>query len=208
MFARSLVLAAVLVAAAPATSATIADLYNTGVDNAGVALTGNVADLHYSFAGGTAYTGGTNGNFPIGPWISDTSTTRWITPTTNAADGVNSGVYSTTFDLTGYSLLGASISGVFAADDAATVFLNGVQISGTNVGGFTFTTPFSANSGFVAGINTLSFAVLNSGGGPSGVNVSVSGVAFVPEPATWGLMIAGFGMVGYAARRRRTAVTA
>ena len=26
----------------------------------------------------------------------------------------------------------------------------------------------------------------------------------VPEPATWGLMIAGFGMVGTAARRRRT----
>ena len=30
----------------------------------------------------------------------------------------------------------------------------------------------------------------------------------VPEPATWGLMIAGFGMVGAAARRRRTAVAA
>ena len=30
----------------------------------------------------------------------------------------------------------------------------------------------------------------------------------VPEPATWGLMIAGLGMVGVAARRRRTAVTA
>lgn len=27
----------------------------------------------------------------------------------------------------------------------------------------------------------------------------------VPEPATWGLMIAGFGLVGYAARRRRVA---
>ncbi len=30
----------------------------------------------------------------------------------------------------------------------------------------------------------------------------------VPEPATWGLMIAGFGLVGAAARRRRTAVAA
>lgn len=28
----------------------------------------------------------------------------------------------------------------------------------------------------------------------------------IPEPATWGLMIAGFGLVGYAARRRRTLV--
>lgn len=30
----------------------------------------------------------------------------------------------------------------------------------------------------------------------------------VPEPATWGLMITGFGLVGFAARRRRTVVAA
>lgn len=30
----------------------------------------------------------------------------------------------------------------------------------------------------------------------------------VPEPATWGLMIAGFGLVGYSARRRRREVVA
>jgi hypothetical protein len=29
---------------------------------------------------------------------------------------------------------------------------------------------------------------------------------FVPEPATWAMMIAGFGMVGGALRRRRTAL--
>ncbi|TRW17632.1 PEPxxWA-CTERM sorting domain-containing protein [Glacieibacterium frigidum] len=44
------------------------------------------------------------------------------------------------------------------------------------------------------------------GGDSTGVNFSIS---TVPEPATWGLMIAGFGMVGFAARRRtRTSVTA
>ncbi|WP_185965035.1 FxDxF family PEP-CTERM protein [Glacieibacterium frigidum] len=38
----------------------------------------------------------------------------------------------------------------------------------------------------------------------------IDGVALaaVPEPATWGLMIVGFGMVGFAARRRRTSVAA
>ena len=43
-------------------------------------------------------------------------------------------------------------------------------------------------------------------------NFRIEGVAVtgaVPEPATWGLMIVGFGMVGAAARRRnRTSVTA
>ena len=34
------------------------------------------------------------------------------------------------------------------------------------------------------------------------------GVAAIPEPATWAMLIAGFGLVGFAARRRRTALTA
>ncbi len=33
-------------------------------------------------------------------------------------------------------------------------------------------------------------------------------ITYVPEPASWALMIAGFGMVGLAMRRRATAVTA
>lgn len=41
-------------------------------------------------------------------------------------------------------------------------------------------------------------------------NVSVTGLAIaaIPEPATWALLLAGFGMVGVAARRRLATVTA
>lgn len=39
-------------------------------------------------------------------------------------------------------------------------------------------------------------------------NVIVSSVASVPEPGTWAMLIAGFGMVGFASRRRTTAVAA
>ncbi|MFA7439748.1 MAG: PEPxxWA-CTERM sorting domain-containing protein [Sphingomonadaceae bacterium] len=42
-------------------------------------------------------------------------------------------------------------------------------------------------------------------GNVSGTFAASTDVAVVPEPATWGLMIAGFGMVGFAARRRRMA---
>ncbi|PZQ63660.1 MAG: hypothetical protein DI570_08250 [Phenylobacterium zucineum] len=38
--------------------------------------------------------------------------------------------------------------------------------------------------------------------------VGVAAGAIVPEPATWALMIAGFGMAGATLRRRRTARTA
>ena len=37
---------------------------------------------------------------------------------------------------------------------------------------------------------------------------NVSFTAAVPEPATWAMMIMGFGMVGFAARRRRSSSTA
>ena len=39
-------------------------------------------------------------------------------------------------------------------------------------------------------------------------SVTFDAPATVPEAATWALMIAGFGMVGFAARRRKVALTA
>jgi hypothetical protein len=45
--------------------------------------------------------------------------------------------------------------------------------------------------------------------GTAGQGFALSGlVATVPEPATWGLLLVGFGLVGVAARRRSVAVTA
>lgn len=64
---------------------------------------------------------------------------------------------------------------------------------------------FDITSYVVTGSNTLTFGevdnqlFLNAGVD----NVSVSGV--VPEPATWAMMIMGFGLAGATLRRRRTA---
>ena len=56
---------------------------------------------------------------------------------------------------------------------------------------------------FVGTGSGVTFAITETVGGNSGGvvldNVSVTAI---PEPATWALMIAGFGMVGFAARRR------
>ena len=40
------------------------------------------------------------------------------------------------------------------------------------------------------------------------VALNVTPSVAVPEPASWAMLIAGFGLVGAAARRRRTALTA
>lgn len=60
---------------------------------------------------------------------------------------------------------------------------------------------------FVAG-DTVGFAVNyagNYGNDSTGINVTLT---TVPEPGTWGLMIVGFGVVGFAARRRRATLAA
>jgi hypothetical protein len=90
------------------------------------------------------------------------------------------------------------------------VFLGGVDL-------FSLTDP-PASSGFVNHIinvtasqtnAVLSFAFRDDPGREFLDNVSVTQVAGgVPEPATWALMIGGFGIAGAALRRRRAALGA
>jgi hypothetical protein len=71
---------------------------------------------------------------------------------------------------------------------------------------------------FVVGANTVTLTVNNNNAGINTGNGGLTGgpgyyaisgtVTAVPEPAVWGLMIVGFGMVGVASRRRATVVVA
>lgn len=68
-----------------------------------------------------------------------------------------------------------------------------------DVAGRAYTLAFSAFD--VGGNETRSFVSAEGGSNTAQLRALVS-VAGVPEPATWGLMIVGFGMVGGAMRRR------
>jgi len=67
--------------------------------------------------------------------------------------------------------------------------------------------------GFVSNGALLSAAVTPAGGGNKYATVNnltlgeYQGVAGVPEPASWAMLIAGFGLTGAAMRRRRVAAT-
>ena len=63
---------------------------------------------------------------------------------------------------------------------------------------------------FGSGFRFLNFGVLDGNFGDNGGQYDISlwqlapGVAAVPEPGTWMMMIVGFGAVGFAARRRKS----
>lgn len=186
-------------------AAPIIGLVNTGV-NPG---TPGGVDASWNINGGNAYAG-----TPInGAWLANNGTSQWLTPNADgnatldpSSDGLYQ--YTLTFDLTGFNPASASFSGRFSVDNLVdNIKLNGATITGSG-GSFNFWTAFSGASGFNAGQNTLTFNVRNSaqnGGNPSGLRVEFldSNVTAVPEPATWGMMIMGFGLVGGAMRRRQ-----
>jgi PEP-CTERM motif len=85
-------------------------------------------------------------------------------------------------------------------DDGVAVYANGVRVPGTTAG------PTSAITETVTlpgGTTVYSFVYGRENGSPSVLQVT----AVVPEPATWAMMLVGFGLVGGALRRRRTVAT-
>lgn len=207
-------------AVAPAGAATITTLFNTGVDASGAAIADNAVDAHWVLASASpTYAGAVNGQFPIGPWLANTATSRWISPLPNAGtypfDSVSDGVYtySETFSLAGYQAATASFTGQFASDNTVdSIKLNGTTLAGSG-GSFTSYQSFdSAGATFNAGLNTLTFVVRNfasTNSNPTGLRVEVTGsAAVVPEPALWAMMVVGFGLVGAATRRRVRTVAA
>jgi len=197
-------------AATPALAANI-QLFNTGVDNAGHVLPSGASDTHYSLSYGASNLGApqvaTSANgypiAPFGPWIGDNSSSAWIGPVGDSAlDGPYGWyLYETTFNVTA-AASSASISGHFSADDFSYIYLNGND-TGNFAWDFTGFYNFSINSGFVQGTNTLDFWVYNYGG-PTGLRVEMTG-SQAPEPASWAMMLGGFGAIGGMLRSRRKA---
>lgn len=204
-----LTLLCVQVPAAPITT-----LFNTGVDALGSPRPdGTIGDLHYSLISVHApFTSvirirTSAGGFPIPPYLGDNAFSAWIGPNNDMALNGPAGtyVYRTTFDLTGFNPGTASITGGWSTDNnGLDIRINGVSLGFTTAAnqfeiGFA---PFTVNSNFVAGINTLDFLVNNSGG-PTALRVELVGSAnssAVPEPAS--IVLVAVGIAGLRISRR------
>ncbi|WP_018412371.1 hypothetical protein [Methyloversatilis thermotolerans] len=189
--------------AAHADEQAIGGLYSTGQESDAGQL-----DTHYAFsvidgtASGTSGHGVvTSGNgFPFPIWSANSEDSSWLTPDAAAGqsyDPQRNGhyVWSLSFDLTGYDADSAWLEGRWWADNDGYVVLNGQTVS-SGVG-LSSPTSFSAAAGFVAGVNTLEFHVLNfarASGNPTGVRVeflSSGVVSVVPEADGYAMLLAG-----------------
>jgi len=166
-------------------------VFNTGVDSSGSALGDEVQDPHWTlttsadptYNGPETYTVKSD-EFPIPPWMANTSNSKWICPRqdeTRVEDG--SYVYQLQFDLTGYEPDSANMTGQYSVDDSLTnVKINGAS---TGISGTMFDTwhSFSISSGFVTGTNTLEFFVNNGGtsANPSGLRVELTVTAVLQD---------------------------
>ncbi len=163
-------------------------LFNTGVDDQQKVLAENEPDPHYELIEPSVILGAplattSAGGFPVPPWLDDSYLSAWISPTadTNGPgdfEDVPNFVYRTTFDLTGVDINGLSIEGQWSSDNGGLdILVNGVSLGWVNTAQFGAFTPFTLDTGFVAGINSLDFLVNNAGTdpNPTGLRVEFEG---------------------------------
>lgn len=209
-----------------AAAAPITTLVNTGNGTPGT------TDASWDVFSADAYVTNDAGNtaFPFKfdgnqIWAANTTTSKWISPqgsydpagTVTDLPGNAGYDYYLRFDLGGYDHTTAQFNFQYMADNQLMfVQLNGVTVfTGANYG---VNTNYGAelgswnagtlvSSGFVAGVNTLYFAVYNAPGAianPSGLRVeftSSDANVVIPEPATFALV--GLALLGLPLLRRR-----
>lgn len=116
----------------------------------------------------------------------------------------SSGLYLTSTGTIGMSHVGASYSGgSFRNNQAVEFFAGGGPIGAASWSTSAGKITFNINDGGLLG-NNLAFSWAMT----CANDVIQGQVAGIPEPATWGLMILGFGAVGAMIRRRRGAFAA
>lgn len=190
--------------------ASIPGLSNTGVNNDGTLAAPGSVDTHWSLILSPDPAAPGPSAFIASPlttkWSSNGPKSQWISPAADSTKQRKKGSYKwrVTFNLSGFNPASALIKGSWVSDDkTTTVLLNGIVTGITGPANFSKQpsagTAFSFNTGFVAGVNTLDFIVSNSGGGPTGIRVEVTGVAssggVFPVPGLFNTGVNGSGVV-------------
>jgi hypothetical protein len=154
-------------------------------------------------------------------WVQTTGA-QWIAPVEDQSGAPGTGSPAGIYDYNAFFATDflvpttITMTGSYAADDGATLFVNGVEVSSIAPEAYTTLTPFSYTFTLNAGpsIIPIDFLVnnLNIGGSQSTnpTGLLVSNLTFVanvaPEPGTWALLFAGLGVLLVIQRVRRADV--
>jgi hypothetical protein len=199
-------------------AASVGQANNFTINNTGVGNTPGGADPFWTVTtsptpGSTNAFVTTTPGYPFPFWLADTATYGWDSPqssyTGNQTDSANTNYfYTTTFDLTGLDPTMALIQFQYAVDDSLTaIILNGNTLTGFPAGGLTVLSPVQTiNSGFIAGINTITFEVFNGpnpNNNPDGLLVDFTNATTTPEPSAILMLGAGLSALGLVRRRMR-----
>ncbi len=148
----------------------------------------------------TSPTGGnfiaTDGNFPGQPTGPVSQIITGLTPGQKYKVGFNYG-FAQQFGFDGPTVQNWTVS--FANQSATT--------ADWNLGNHEFSGWMTTSYNFVANNATETLSFIAYGNVPVPPFALLDGVSFgaVPEPGTWAMLIAGFGLVGFSARRNRAA---
>src|SRR5260221_114092 len=113
-------------------------------------------------------------------WVPNGPNSEWIGPNQYANGPAGVYCYSLNFNIPcppGVTIK-ASLTGQWSADNTGTIYLNGAPTGNTlpPIYGFTSWQPINITSGFVSGLNSLTFYVTNAGG-PTGLRLELSASA-------------------------------
>ena len=161
----------------------ITKLYPTGVNDTGALLADQTLDGHWTVASSTdpANPGPNLYAFPAtlspistGSWVANTATGRWLTLNPTDPNTASNAVFTfkVVIDLNGYQPGTASVTLRMAADDDYKISLNGTTTGITRNNAYGSFANHTIATGWQAGMNTLTFSVNNSGGGPTGFFVT------------------------------------
>jgi hypothetical protein len=208
-------LAALLVPAAQGANLVV---HNTGVNTSDVLVASGAQASFWTLSAepiGAVETINSNPFRFLGAgYFADTASAAWVSPQASGNAGVlGNYTYDLSVDLTGFQPATAVISGNYGTDNSGSIFLNGnAAVATTGNAAFGAATPFTINSGFTAGVNTIHVTVTNNGD-PTGFFVQFTSATATPTvtvtptpvpPSIWltliGLACLGL-FLGYSRRR-------